>query len=89
MHSINLIQPMFLCVILSFTSLHSSSAPYQTEPADTVKVAQNQPDQDPFVGVDPLETRATITVILVFVLAILTVLLTLKIRRADRIARIE
>ncbi len=85
----NLIQPMLLCAILSFTSFHSTGPPYETERADTVEVAQNQPDHDPFVGVDPIETRATITLILVFLLAILTVLLSFRIRRADRTLHIE
>ncbi len=85
----SLIQTLLLGALLSFTSFHSTGLPYQTEPADTVEVAQNQPDYEPFLGVDPLETRATITLILVFVLAILTVLLTFRIRRADRTRRIE
>lgn len=56
---------------------------------DTVQTLSENPTAKPFVGVDAFETRLVVAFVLIFLLAILAVLLSLKIERLDKLRGID
>lgn len=56
---------------------------------DTVQTLSENPTATPFAGVDAFETRLVVAFVLIFLLAILAVLLSLKIERLDKLRGID
>lgn len=84
-----LIELSLVVVLLSVSSSHYTATADEVTQVDTVEAVSDKANDAPFVGIDPLETRLTVTAVLVFILFIFTVLLSFKIKRLDRMKGID
>ncbi|MFQ5799038.1 MAG: hypothetical protein ACE5H0_10170 [Bacteroidota bacterium] len=76
-------------LLLTVGAWHYITAPEELIQRDTVEAVSEKANDAPFAGIDPLETRLTVTAVLVFILLIFTVLLSFKIKRLDRMKGID
>ena len=82
-------QLLVLAVLLGDSLEQTDTEAHRILTRDSVEAVTEIKNDLSFVGVDPLETRLTVTFVLVFILVIFALLLSIKIKHLDRMKGID